>query len=300
MTEAYARTDLAMESCSAAGDGLRGVEQTTRHCAGCCIHRVRVTSSEAAVVLGKPLGTYITVDCGQIHRFDRERTGEVAHLLAGELRGHDLFADRSPSGRRFGRFCCGGSGNAKLTADAVGPGTVDRLTATRHLQEHESALFRSLGCSALSALSPGVLGQTGIETLELLRGAVRSVRPNLVVVVDALAARSCSRLASTVQISDSGIVPGSGVGNYRTAITSETLGVPVIAIGVPTVVNSSTLVWDALKEAHIVEIGDELQAVLENGKSFFVSPKESDLISDAVSELLSDAISEAFIGEKLF
>ena len=120
------------------------------------------------------------------------------------------------------------------------------------------------------------------------------------VVVDALAARSCSRLASTVQISDSGIVPGSGVGNYRTAITSETLGVPVIAIGVPTVVNSSTLVWDALKEAHIVEIGDELQAVLENGKSFFVSPKESDLISDAVSELLSDAISEAFIGEKLF
>ena len=145
-----------------------------------------------------------------------------------------------------------------------------------------------------------MLGQTGIETLELLRGAVRSVRPNLVVVVDALAARSCSRLASTVQISDSGIVPGSGVGNYRAAITSETLGVPVIAIGVPTVVNSSTLVWDALKEAHIVEIGDELQAVLENGKSFFVSPKESDLISDAVSELLSDAISEAFIGEKLF
>ena len=299
MTEAYARTDLAMESCSAAGDCLRGVEQTTRHCVGCCIHRVRVTSSEAAVVLGKPLGTYITVDCGQIHRFDRERTGEVAHLLAGELRGMTCSLTGRLPGVGLGVFVAG-LGNAKLTADAVGPGTVDRLTATRHLQEHESALFRSLGCSALSALSPGVLGQTGIETLELLRGAVRSVRPNLVVVVDALAARSCSRLASTVQISDSGIVPGSGVGNYRTAITSETLGVPVIAIGVPTVVNSSTLVWDALKEAHIEEIGDELQAVLENGKSFFVSPKESDLISDAVSELLSDAISEAFIGEKLF
>ncbi len=299
MTEAYARTDLAMESCSAAGDRLRGVEQTTRRSAGCTVHRVRVTSSEAAVVLGKPIGTYITVDCGQIHRFDRERAGEVAHLLAGELRGMTCSLTGRLPGVGLGVFVAG-LGNAKLTADAVGPGTVDRLTATRHLQEHESALFRALGCSALSALSPGVLGQTGIETLELLRGAVRSVRPNLVVVVDALAARSCSRLASTVQISDSGIVPGSGVGNHRTAITSETLGVPVIALGVPTVVNSSTLVWDALKEAHIEEVSDELQAVLENGKSFFVSPKESDLISDAVSGLLADAISEAFVGEMLF
>ena len=142
MTEAYARTDLAMESCSAVGDGLRGVEQTTRHCAGCCIHRVRVTSSEATVVLGKPLGTYITVDCGQIHRFDRERTGEVAHLLAGELRGMTCSLTGRLPGVGLGVFVAG-LGNAKLTADAVGPGTVDRLTATRHLQEHESALFRS-------------------------------------------------------------------------------------------------------------------------------------------------------------
>lgn len=299
MTENYARTDLAMESCSEAGEKLRGVEQTTRRCAGCIVHRVSVTSSEAAVVLGKPLGTYITVDCGQIHRFDRERVGEVSHLLAGELRGMTgTLTGRLPG---FGlSVFVAGLGNAKLTADAVGPGTVDRLTATRHLQEHESALFRALGCSALSALSPGVLGQTGIETLELLRGAVRSVRPDLVVVVDALAARSCSRLASTIQISDSGIVPGSGVGNHRTAITSETLGVPVIALGVPTVVNSSTLVWDALREAHIEEVSDELHAVLENGKSFFVSPKESDLISEAVSDLLAEAISEAFVGEMLF
>ncbi len=299
MTENYARTDLAMESCSAAGEKLRGVEQTTRRCAGCIVHRVSVTSSEAAVVLGKPLGTYITVDCGQIHRFDRERVGEVSHLLAGELRGMTGSLTGRLPGVGLSVFVAG-LGNAKLTADAVGPGTVDRLTATRHLQEHESALFRALGCSALSALSPGVLGQTGIETLELLRGAVRSVRPDLVVVVDALAARSCSRLASTIQISDSGIVPGSGVGNQRTAITSETLGVPVIALGVPTVVNSSTLVWDALREAHIEEVSDELHAVLENGKSFFVSPKESDLISEAVSDLLAGAISEAFVGEMLF
>lgn len=299
MTEAYDRTDLATESCSAAGEGLRGVEQATRRCAGCTVQRVRVISSEAAVVLGKPIGTYVTVDCGQIHRFDRERSREVSGVLAGELRRMTgLLTGRLP-GTGLSVFVAG-LGNAGLTADSVGPGTVDRLTATRHLKEHESELFSALGCSELSAFSPGVLGQTGIETLELLRGAVGSVRPNLAVVVDALAARSCSRLASTVQISDSGIVPGSGVGNHRTAITSETLGVPVIALGVPTVVNSATLVWDVLKEAHIGEVSDELRAVLENGKSFFVSPKESDLISDAVARLLADAISEAFIGEMPF
>ncbi len=299
MKEAYARTDLATESCSAAGEGLRGVEQATRRCAGCTVQRVRVISSEAAVVLGKPIGTYVTVDCGQIHRFDRERSREVSGVLAGELRRMTgLLTGRLP-GTGLSVFVAG-LGNAGLTADSVGPGTVDRLTATRHLKEHESELFSALGCSELSAFSPGVLGQTGIETLELLRGAVGSVRPNLAVVVDALAARSCSRLASTVQISDSGIVPGSGVGNHRTAITSETLGVPVIALGVPTVVNSATLVWDVLKEAHIGEVSDELRAVLENGKSFFVSPKESDLISDAVARLLADAISEAFIGEMPF
>ena len=295
MVENYARTDLALESCSAAGDRLEGVEQTVHRSAGCVIHRVSVVSSEAATVRGKPVGTYVTVECGQIHRLDRERLEALNFLLAGELRGMTrALTGRFPGGR-LGVFVAG-LGNAKLTADAVGPGTVNRLTATRHLLDHEAALFRALGCSALSALSPGVLGETGIETLELLRGAVRSVHPDLVIAVDALAARSCSRLASTVQISDSGIVPGSGVGNHRTAITAETLGVPVIAIGVPTVVDSSTLVWDALHQAHIEEVSEDLRAVLENGRSFFVSPKESDLISATVSELLAGAITEAFVG----
>ena len=190
-----------------------------------------------------------------------------------------------------------GLGNAELTADALGPDTVSKLTATRHLREHELPLYREIGCSALSAFAPGVLGQTGIETLELLRGAVRSVKPDLVVAVDALAARSCKRLASTVQLSDAGIVPGSGVGNHRTAITADTLGVPVIALGVPMVVDSSTLVYDALQEAHIDDISDSLREVLENGRSFFVSPKESDVITRQVSELLARAISMAFVGD---
>ena len=285
MEEGYARTDLALESCSAAESGICGVEQSVHRRAGCVINRVSVTTSEAAVMLGKPVGTYVTVECGQIHHLDREQSRAIVDLLADELRGMTrALTGRFPGGNLS--VFVAGLGNAKLTADAIGPGTVSRLTATRHLLDHEAALFRTLGCSALSALSPGVLGETGIETLELIRGAVRSVRPDLVVAVDALAARSCTRLATTVQISDSGIVPGSGIGNHRTAIT----------IGVPTVVDSSTLVWDALREAGIDEVSNALRTVLDNGKRFFVSPKESDLISEAVSDLLAGAISEAFVG----
>lgn len=297
--ESYSRTDLAMESCSDTAGRLCGVEQSESRRAGCVIHRLSVTSEEAAAALGKPIGTYVTVECGPIHRIDRERVGTVARILSGELRSMTrTLTGRFPS-PEFGVLVAG-LGNAALTADAIGPETVGKLTVTRHLREHESGFFRELGCSALSAFSPGVLGQTGIETLELLRGAVRSVKPDLVLVVDALAARSCSRLASTVQISDSGIVPGSGVGNHRTAITAGTLGVPVIAVGVPTVVDSSTLVWDALKEAQIETVSDSLREVLENGRSFFVSPKESDLISAEVSSLLARAISDAYVGDLPF
>ena len=134
------------------------------------------------------------------------------------------------------------------------------------------------------------------DALELLRGVVDCVKPNLILAVDALAARSCARLASTVQISDAGISPGSGVGNHRAPLTKETLGAPVIAMGVPTVVNSATLVYDALRQAGIEEIGESLQSVLESGKSFFVSPKDSDVITEEVARLLADAIREAFTG----
>ncbi len=291
----YTRSDLACESFGEEQGVPRGAEQTVRISGGCRIHRLRIQSEEAAVALGKPMGDYITVECGQIHRMGQDRTEWMVHLLAGELRG---MSERLSGKRPDPGFAIlvAGLGNAKLTADALGPDTVGKLTATRHLQEHEGVLYREIGCCALSAFAPGVLGQTGIETLELLRGAVSSVKPDIVLVVDALAARSCDRLASTVQLSDTGIVPGSGVGNHRTAITAETLGVPVIALGVPTVVDSSTLVYDALRQARIEHIDEALREVLENGRSFFVSPKESDLIAAEVSALLAKAIGTAFVG----
>lgn len=292
----YTRTDLARESFKDVSGRLEGIEQSSHKSGFYEIHRLRIRSADAAEKLGKPIGNYVTVECGRIHLLGEDQFALLSRILAGELRG---MSERL-CGRRVNadlKVLAVGLGNAELTADALGPDTVSKLTVTAHLREHESRLFHGLGCCSLSAFAPGVLGKTGIEAFALLLGAVRAVRPDLVIVIDALAARSCDRLASTVQISDAGLVPGSGVGNCRTAISSHTLGVPVIALGIPTVVESSTLVYDALERAGIADIGDSLRNVLENGRSFFVSPKESDVIEERISSLLARAVDLAFVGD---
>ena len=288
----YERTDLA---CEIVGQnvGAEGAYWSEDEYNGFRVSRLRICTEQASKRLEKPVGTYVTVECGKISMLGESAWETLSKLLAEELRGMaERLCGRVPDAD-FGVFVAG-LGNAELTADAIGPKTVGLLTATRHLREHEGRLYREIGCSSLSALAPGVLGQTGIETLELLRGAVRYVKPDLVIVIDALAARSCERLAATVQISDAGIKPGSGVGNHRAAITKDSLEVPVIVLGVPTVVNSSTLVWDALHNAGIEKISDPLRRVLENGRSFFVSPKESDVITEQFSRLLATSVSTAF------
>ena len=294
--DSYARTDLACESLGEAVTAQKGTKHRVDRVGSFSVHRTKIETREASEKLGKSKGFYLTVECGKIQTVSREERFLLADLLAEEMRAMAERLCKKKTGSDFGIFVAG-LGNAELTADAIGPQTIQKLTATRHLKEHEGVLYREMGCSALSALAPGVLGQTGIETLELLRGAVRCVRPDVVMVIDALAARSCERLSCTVQLSDVGIAPGSGVGNHRSAITEETLGVPVIALGVPTVVNSATLVYDALREAGIEEVAGALQRVLETGKSFFVSPKESDVITREFASLLADAISIAFLGE---
>jgi spore protease len=270
----YARTDLACENCGDLKDLTEGAEWQTDHSGGFAISRLKIKTSDAERELGMPVGVYVTVECGKVTTMGDDTMERLSHILAGELRGMSERLTGKAADADFNVFVAG-LGNAELTADAIGPKTVGMLTATRHLREHEGGLYRRLGCSSLSAMAPGVLGQTGIETLELLRGAVRFVRPDIVILVDALAARSCDRLAATVQISDVGISPGSGVGNHRSSITRESLGVPVISVGVPTVVNSATLVYDALAEAGIAEIDDSLCRVLENEKAFLSRPRKA-------------------------
>jgi len=292
------RTDLACESMKKTpSDHFAGSYDEERiGCVSLC--RLRVDCEAAACEIGRPMGEYITLDCGRLHCLEVDESDLVSRILSEELRTMAQRVSGRVADADFSVLVVG-LGNAQLTADAIGPKTVGLLSATRHLRDFEDGLYRDLGCVSLSALAPGVLGQTGIEVLELLRGTVEHVRPHAVLAIDALAARSCGRLASTIQLSDAGIHPGSGVGNHRGAITKESLGVPVIALGVPTVVDSATLVYDALEQAGITEIDDALRGVLENGKSFFVSPKESDVITQRVSALLAQAIGLAFGGRLL-
>lgn len=287
------RTDLACETRPTPLPNLPGI-QTEEHLEHeTLVSSISITDDQAARAIGKPCGRYVTLSREKLWQLSDEPYQTFRRLLAGQIR--DMAAamcGRSPD-RDFGVLTVG-LGNREITADAIGPQTVAKLSVTRHLRDRTPDLFAAIGRCNLSALAPGVLGQTGIETVELIRGAVENARPDLVIAVDALVARSCRRLAATVQLSDRGIDPGSGIGNHRQSICRDSVGVPVMALGVPTVVDSSTLVYDALAQAGIGEIGDELRAVLENGRGFFVSPKESDVITANLSSLLADAIETAF------
>ncbi len=260
---------------------------------GFSVQRLAIREKGHSTLLGKPTGNYVTITCGAIRNLSDTDADRLASLLGDEIRTLCAgLCGRMPD-REFSVLIAG-LGNEEITPDAIGPQTVRKLNVTRHLRGLDEGLYDTVGRCEISGLFPGVLGQTGIETVELVRGAAENVRPDLVVAVDALAARSSARLGTTIQLCDSGIEPGSGIGNERKAINDETIGVPVISLGVPTVVESSTLVWDVLEQAGIADVGRDLRTVLENGRSFFVAPKESDVITARVSSLLADALDRAF------
>ena len=229
------RTDLAAEAHelwqqnSEKTTELSGVRARDEEIEGLSLHRVEILSEEGARALGKPRGTYLTLDVSPFFRHEAESFSRVTRAIGDLL--HPLLPEK-------GTVLVAGIGNAAMTPDALGPRTLDHLLITRHLG---SVLpdFRSV-----SAIAAGVLGTTGIEVAEWVKGAAHRVRPEAVILVDALAARSVDRLCTTVQIADSGLVPGSGVGNHRMALSRDSLGVPVISVGVPTVVEAATLARD--------------------------------------------------------
>ena len=182
-----------------------------------------------------------------------------------------------------------GLGNAEMTADALGPQAVRALTVTRHLPREMRTFLGGEGACDIAAVLPGVSGQTGVETAELIRGAVLEIRPDLVIAVDALAARAPERLAATVQLCDAGIRPGSGVGQKRRALTQETLGVPVMALGMPTVIRCDTLIADVIGAQ-----GEVRWAGFDAVRDLCVCPKEIDLIVVRAGRLLAKAMEKAF------
>lgn len=285
------RTDLACESEAVHDAGKNGTEYTEEECGGFRVARLVVQNEVGERATGKQCGTYVTIFSDLLCNEGEERLDALANLVAAEI---GALAKRLLAGEPRSVLVAG-LGNREITADCIGPKTVDKITVTRHIRAHDEALFNRFCRVPLCAIAPGVLGQTGIETAELLGGILDCAKPDLVIAVDALAARSVKRLGATVQISDAGIFPGSGIGNRRSEISRESLGVPIIALGVPTVVNSATLVYDALQSAGCGEVDEKIEKVLREGESFFVSPRQSDLIGESASALLADAIDRLYL-----
>lgn len=228
------RTDLAVEAIEnhKTAATLPHVRQSDRTLEGFAVHEVRILSEDAAREIGKPQGRYLTLELDALIRREEDAFPRACKALSTLLR--ELLPHPND-----GPVLIAGLGNRMITPDAIGPQTADHVIATRHLVAQSPAIFADW--RPVSALAPGVLGQTGVETGEVICGVLDRVRPAAVIAVDALAAGRLSRLLRTVQLADTGITPGAGVGNARAALNKETLGVPVIAVGVPTVVDGATL-----------------------------------------------------------
>lgn len=228
------RTDLAVEAIEnhKTAAALPHVRQSDRTLEGFAVHEVRILSEDAAREIGKPQGRYLTLELDALIRREEDAFPRACKALSTMLR--ELLPHPND-----GPVLIAGLGNRMITPDAIGPQTADHVIATRHLVAQSPEVFADW--RPVSALAPGVLGQTGVETGEVICGVLDRVRPAAVIAVDALAAGRLSRLLRTVQLADTGITPGAGVGNARAALNEETLGVPVIAVGVPTVVDGATL-----------------------------------------------------------
>lgn len=280
------RTDLAAEALDLlreqgkkAGE-LTGVKSRTREEGGFSLTEVEITDAAGARALGKPVGRYVTADISPVFSGGAGTLADAVSLLGRELRR--LLPEKTET------LLCAGLGNAGLTADALGPLAVGHILPTRHLQE-SGGPFAAL--PSLSVLAAEVVGKTGIEAAEQLTALTKTLCFDAVVVIDALAGRSVHRLCRTVQLADTGLVPGSGIGNHRRAIDRSALGVPVIAIGVPTVVDAATLALDLLEEAGAAHMEPK---ALRRG--LFVTPKEIDERTALLARLIGYAVNAAALG----
>lgn len=258
------------------------------------ITEVKILTENGAKAMRKPIGTYITMEMSGLVISDDEYHQAVAQKLADYIE-KILMLDK----KEYTALVVG-LGNREVTPDALGPRTIDCLNITRHIvKEYGKYAFGEDGSQMVSAIAPGVMAQTGMETYEIIKGIVETTSPDVVFVVDALAARNTKRLNRTIQIADTGIHPGSGVGNHRNEISKETLGIPVIAIGVPTVVDAATIVRDTM---------DNLVSFLEDDKKYemlqeliaphlygmFVTPKDIDESIICISETIAEGLNLLF------
>ena len=269
------------------------------------IERVKITTEEGEKAIGKPKGNYITIDVNNLKIVQEDEISKASEVLANELKKIvDLHTDKQ------GSTLVVGLGNIYVTPDSLGPKVINEIEVTRHVIKYLPQYVEE-GTREISAISPGVLGTTGIETVEILKGIVDNIHPKLVIVIDALASRSIERISSTIQISDTGIVPGAGIGNTRAEISQRTLNIPVIAIGIPTVVETAVLVNDCLdlfieKLQNEAKSNDSLnkikeednyeeikEALVPNDYNLIVTPKEIDDLIENMKDIVAGGINSS-------
>ncbi len=293
------RTDLAVETSEKRPDGkeISGllVEKEKRG-EDITITKVRIETQKAAKTMGKPRGTYISIEADQMMEEDSDYHREISEIFSEQLKNF------LPKQYQKKKILVIGLGNREVTPDALGPKVIDQLFITRHLLEEFGKYMVELEeCCSISGIVPGVMAQTGMETVEILQGVVSQTKPDIVIAVDALAARSIKRLNRTIQITDTGIIPGSGVGNYRNAITKEHLGIPVIAVGIPTVVDAATIVADFC--TGLMENKQELEEMEETVRgmippklnAMYVTSKDIDEAVNRLSYTISEGLNMTFV-----
>ncbi len=306
------RTDLATErrdlykKANSVENEIDGIESTKEEIdENISVEKVKITNEQGEKAIGKPIGNYITIDVKKLKIAQEEEIQKASEVLSNELRNiisqHIAQQDE---------IIVLGLGNIYVTPDSLGPKVINEIDVTRHLLNYAPEYLEE-GTRSVSAIAPGVLGTTGIETVEILKGIVENTHPKLVIVIDALASRSIERISSTVQISDTGIIPGGGVGNARAEISENTLGIPVIAIGIPTVVETAVLVNDSLdlfieklqKEAksndYLNKLKDEdnyeeiKEALIPQDYNLIVTPKEIDDLIENMKDIVARGINFA-------
>ena len=264
---------------------------------GITISTVSIETENASKTMGRPKGKYITIEAPQLSEDDTNYHREVSEEFSMVLRELMLeVGERISLKVKSGEWSIlvVGLGNREVTADALGPRVVDNLFITRHiLKEYGTYAFGNKIVNKISGIVPGVMAQTGMECVEIIRGIVKETSPDYVITIDALAARSTKRLGRTIQLTDTGIVPGSGVGNHRNALNLESIGVPVISIGVPTVVDAATIVSDAVNTNRDV-VEDFMSPKLHD---MYVTPKDIDDTIKQLSFLISEGLNIAFSQE---
>lgn len=245
------------------------------------VTEVIIETENGAKTMGKPRGSYITIEAPEMIDGDEDYHREISKELA------KILKTMLPAEKEELSILVVGLGNREVTPDALGPRVVDNMLITRHIiREFGKYALGTEHSNSISSIVPGVMAQTGMESLEIVRGVIKETNPDYIIAVDALAARSVKRLNRTIQITNTGINPGSGVGNHRHGLNEESVGIPVIAIGIPTVVDAATIVNDAISDYY-----EEADCTLN---SFFVTPKDIDESIKRLSFTISEGLNIAF------